>query len=81
MMTQREKLTILVAKLEAHNFFDGPYMISRAEGAAILKAMEYHLKNLNYNHERYMARQDELNQRSKDRYRQKKMEVFNDVRT
>ena len=56
-------------------------MISRAEGAVILKAMEYHLKNLEYNHERYMARQDELNQRSKDRYRQKKMEVFNDVRT
>ena len=80
-MTQREKLTVLVAKLKAHNFFDGPYMISRAEGAVILKAMEYHLKNLEYNHERYMARQDELNQRSKDRYRQKKMEVLNDVRT
>lgn len=80
-MTQREKLTILIKKLEKHNFFDGPYMISRAEGAVILKAMESHLKNLNYNHERYMARQDELNQRSKDRYRQKKMEVLNDLRT
>ena len=47
----------------------------------MLKAMEHQLKDLEYNHKRYMARQDELNQRSKDRYKQKKMEVFNDLRT
>lgn len=80
-MTQREKLIILIAKLKAHSYFDGPYMISRAEGAVMLKAMEHQLKDLEYNHKRYMARQDELNQRSKDRYKQKKMEVLNDLRT
>ena len=81
-MTQREKLQILIPKIKAHDFFeDGPYMISRREAEVIIKAMEHQLKDLEYNHKRYMARQDELNQRSKDRYKQKKMEVFNDLRT
>jgi hypothetical protein len=75
-MTQREKLAILMPRLQIHNYFDGPYMISRAEGEVILKAMEHQLKDLEHKHKRYMERQDELNQRAKDRYKQKKMEVL-----
>lgn len=73
-MTQREKLQILIPRVKAHDFFSGPYMISRRESEAIIKAMEHQLKDLEHKHKRYMARQDELNQRAKDRYRQKKME-------
>lgn len=76
MMTQREKLQILIPKIKAHDFFSGPYMISRKESEAIIKAMEHQLKDLEHKHKRYMERQDELNRKAKERYKQKKMEVL-----
>lgn len=68
-MTQREKLTILLGKMKAHNFFeDGPYMISRREAEAIQKAMAYQLKNLERNHAKYEANIEEERRRSRERY-------------
>ena len=60
MLTQREKLRILLPKIKQHNYFEhGPYMITRKEAEAIIKAMEYHLKNLDRGHERYLEHHEE----------------------
>ena len=81
-MTQREKLQILIPKIKAHDFFEhGPYMISRREAEVIIKAMEHHLTNLEDHRKRYLNDREEHIRKAQERYRKKKMEVFNDLRT
>ena len=76
MLTQREKLKVLTKKLEQHDFFNGPYMISRQEAQVILKSMRLHSKDLERGHKRYLDNQEEIIQQSKDRYRKlKQMEA------
>lgn len=76
-MTQREKLQVLLPKIKAHSFFEqGPYMISKKESEAIIKAMEYHLKNLERGHERYLENQDENIKKAQERYKRMKMEAI-----
>ena len=75
MLTQREKLEILIEKIKKHDFFDGPYMISREESQVILRAMKMHHRDLDRGHKEYLANRDEINQKSKERYQQNRDEI------
>lgn len=82
MMTQREKLQILIPKIKAHDFFEnGPYMISRREAEVIIRAMEHQLTNLEDHRKRYLKNREENIKKAQERYQKKKMEVLNDLRT
>ena len=75
MLTQREKIEILTERIKHHDFFEGPFMISRREAEVILKAMALQHRNLAYNHERYQANKEEINEQSKARYQEHKEEI------
>jgi len=75
MLTQREKIEILTERIKHHDFFEGPFMISRREAEVVLKAMALQHRNLTYNHNRYEANKEEINQKSKDRYQENKEEI------
>lgn len=75
MLTQREKLEVLIEKMKKHDFFDGPYMISREESQVILRAMRMHHRDLDRGHKEYLANRDEINQKSKEWYQQNKEQI------
>ena len=75
MLTQREKIEILTERIKHHDFFEGPFMISRREAEVVLKAMGVQYRELKRNHERYLADRERINQQEKDRYQAKKEEI------
>ena len=75
MLTQREKIEILTDKIKHHDFFEGPFMISRREAQVILKAMDLQHKNLQRNYDRYQANKEKISQKSKERYQANKEEI------
>ena len=75
MLTQREKIEILTEQIKHHDFFEGPFMISRREAEVVLKAMAVQYRELKRNHERYLAEREKINQREKERYQAKKQEI------
>ena len=75
MLTQRERITMLTRKLRKHDYFEGPYKLSREEAAFILDIFSRRERSLNKQHEHYMANQDHYQQKGRERYAAKKDQI------
>jgi hypothetical protein len=72
MFTQRERIAMITRRIKKHNFFEGPFELSREEAAFILDIFSRRENSLNKQHERYMANQDHFQQKGRERYAAKK---------
>ncbi len=79
MLTQRERINIMTPKIKKHNFFEGPYKLTREEAALVLYVFGKRQKILEKQHERYVANQDELRAKGRARYAEKK-DTINEMR-
>ena len=75
MFTQRERIAMITRRIKKHNFFEGPFELSREEAALILDIFSRRENSLNKQHERYMANQEHYKQKGRERYAKKKDEI------
>ena len=80
MLTQREKLESMIARMETHDYFDGPFKITRAEAQIILKSLNKHYTDLCYGHDNYLNNREKKIEKAKARYQANKMQIIEQKR-
>lgn len=80
MLTQREKLYGVIARLESHDYFENPYKVTREEARIILKSLRKHLSDLEYGHDNYMSNRERKIEEAKARYKNNKAEIIQQKR-
>lgn len=75
MLTQREKLKSMIARMETHDYFNEPFKISRADAQIILRSLNKHYTDLCYGHDNYLNNRDKKLKKAKARYQENKEQI------